>query len=185
MKKIKKETLEKIQKIREELGTLKKDSKNPHFKSSYLSLPNLLEHLDPILKDNNMMILQPIQDDVVRTLLIDLDNEECMESSMKICDSINPQKRGSEITYYRRYQIESMLCLKTEDDDANNSSGSSNENNDDKKWLNKFNKEGEQLADYWKVVQHAVAKGVGIDELKKHYKISKAVQKELETDLLT
>ena len=33
--------------------------------------------------------------------------------------STKPQERGSEITYYRRYGLQSLLGLEAEDDDAN------------------------------------------------------------------
>ena len=73
----------------------------------------------------------------------------------------DPQKMGSMITYYRRYTLQSLLGLQAEDDDANAASKASQA--PEKKWVNKGDK-------IWNA---AIDKGVKIDELKKHYSISK------------
>jgi len=41
---------------------------------------------------------------------------------MKLSDQTDPQKLGSEITYYRRYTLQSLLALQAEDDDGNKAS---------------------------------------------------------------
>ena len=73
----------------------------------------------------------------------------------------DPQKIGSCVSYYRRYTLQSLIGLQSIDDDANIASKASQA--PEKKWVNKGDK-------IWNA---AIDKGVKIDELKKHYSISK------------
>jgi hypothetical protein len=53
----------------------------------------------------------------------------------------------------------------------------------DNPWLNKYNKDKTERTDYWKIVNAAKEKGLKVADLRKHYKISKELAAELETDL--
>lgn len=61
------------------------------------------------------------------------------------------------------------------------------EDGTDKKWLNKYSFEDKTKIhkDYWNIVKNAKDNNKTVKDLQKHYKISKAVETELETDLLT
>jgi len=109
----------KIAIVKNDIGTLKKQATNPFFKSKYLDLNDLLAALEPLLSQNGLLLLQPIEEGSVVTQIIDLDTSEKVVSSMAIPSNNDPQKLGSTITYFRRYTLQSLLGLQAEDDDGN------------------------------------------------------------------
>ena len=112
----------KLFEAKKEIGKISKDSKNPFFKSKYFDVNSLLEHVEPILQKNDLVLVQPIIDNKVRTVLWDLISGESIHSEMTLPNIQDPQKLGSAITYYRRYTLQSLLGLQAEDDDANKAS---------------------------------------------------------------
>lgn len=118
MKAISKKLLE----FQKNINAIKKDGKNPHFKSNYATLPQILCEVKPILSDIGLVLLQPIKGKDVLTQIIDSESGECMEGSITLQDGLNPQQTGSAITYYRRYLLAGMLSLEIEDDDGNDAS---------------------------------------------------------------
>ena len=151
----------KLAAVKKEIGAISKDSTNPFFKSKYFDINGLLKHVEPLLDKNGLLLLQPITDGLVCSQIIDVENGDKVESSIQMASLSDPQKMGSMITYYRRYTLQSLLGLQAEDDDANAASKASQA--PEKKWVNKGDK-------IWNA---AIDKGVKIDELKKHYSISK------------
>ena len=151
----------KLAAVKKEIGAISKDSTNPFFKSKYFDINGLLKHVEPLLDKNGLLLLQPITDGLVCSQIIDVENGDKVESSIQMASLNDPQKMGSMITYYRRYTLQSLLGLQAEDDDANAASKASQA--PEKKWVNKGDK-------IWNA---AIDKGVKIDELKKHYSISK------------
>jgi len=113
----------KLFKAKQEIGKLTKDSKNPFFKSNYLSLNGLIEAVEEVLVKHYLLLLQPIAEGMVITKIIDTDCEsgevEVVTSSIALPNIQDPQKLGSAITYYRRYTLQSLLGLQAEDDDGN------------------------------------------------------------------
>mgnify|MGYP001307425792 CR=1 FL=1 len=108
----------KLYQLQSEIGAISKDTNNPFYKSKYTDINSLIKQLQPLLKKHQLVLLQPIIDMSVKTLLIDLDGGS-VESSMQLPSIQDPQKIGSAITYYRRYTLQSLLGLQAEDDDAN------------------------------------------------------------------
>ena len=104
---------------KKEIGKLTKDAKNPFFKSSYLSLGGLLDAVEAVLERHELLLLQPIEAEWVKTKIININDGESVTSEMHLPNITDPQKIGSAITYYRRYTLESLLGLKAEDDDGN------------------------------------------------------------------
>jgi hypothetical protein len=102
-----------------EIGAISKDSTNPFFKSKYFDINNLLAHVEPILQKNGLICLQPIIDGSVVTKIVDVDCIDFIESSIALTDERDPQKLGSQISYFRRYTLSSLLAIQAEDDDAN------------------------------------------------------------------
>ena len=147
--------------VKKEIGAISKDSTNPFFKSKYFDINGLLKHVEPLLDKNGLLLLQPITDGLVSSQIIDVENGEKVESSLALPQISDPQKIGSCVSYYRRYTLQSLIGLQSIDDDANIASKASQA--PDKKWVNKGDK-------IWNA---AIDKGVKIDELKKHYSISK------------
>ena len=112
----------KLLEAKKQFTAITKDQKNPHFKSAYYDINDLHKMVDPILHEQGLLITSPIVDGVMTTKLIDVETGESIESSFKIEYNANPQKVGSEITYYRRYLLSSLLGLQAEDDDGNKAS---------------------------------------------------------------
>lgn len=103
-----------------EIGAAKKGSTNPFFKSSYASLGDVMEACKDALNKNGIAVLQPIIDDSVETVLLH-ESGEWIGSSMKIVVSKpnDPQALGSAISYTKRYSLQAMLFIPSEDDDGN------------------------------------------------------------------
>lgn len=113
--------MKKLLEVKKEIGTLSKNSKNPFFKSAYLDLTALLEAVEPILQKNGLILLQPLSEGRVVTILVDAeDGSTIVESEIAIPENItDPQKLGSAITYFRRYTLKSLLAIAEQDDDGN------------------------------------------------------------------
>ena len=109
----------KIFDIQSEIGKISKDSTNPFYKSKYFDINKLIEQLHPLLVKNNVLLLQPIKDGKVYSILVDLDSDSTLESYIELTGIKDPQKIGIEVTYFRRYTLTSLLGLQAEDEDGN------------------------------------------------------------------
>jgi len=109
----------KLLESKKEFGKIAKDSKNPFFKSKYFDINSLLDHIEPILQKNGLLLLQPITDGKVITEIIDVETGDRVSSEIVLPILNDPQKLGSAVSYYRRYTAQSLLGLQAEDDDAN------------------------------------------------------------------
>jgi hypothetical protein len=114
--------LQKLHNAKQSIKKVAKNAKNPHFKNNYADINALIEEVEPILLENRLLLLQPIEDGYVYTRIVDIDSGEICESCMKLPEIQDPQKIGSAVTYYRRYTLQSLLSLQAVDDDANLSS---------------------------------------------------------------
>lgn len=112
----------KLLEAKKQIGKISKDSTNPFFKSKYFDINALLEHVEPILQEHDLTLLQPIVNGCVRTEIFDIESSERVHSEMTLPNIQDPQKIGSAITYYRRYTLQSLLGLQAEDDDGNSAS---------------------------------------------------------------
>jgi hypothetical protein len=118
-----KNLLYKVAMVKREIGTLTKKSDNPFFKSKYLELSDLLEAVEPLLDKWGLVLIQPIADNKVSSMICNVENgEECITSEIQLPNIADPQKLGSAITYFRRYTLQSLLALQAVDDDGNHSS---------------------------------------------------------------
>jgi hypothetical protein len=166
---------EKLAAVKAEVGRISKDSSNPFFKSKYFDVNSLLLHVEPIIQKNDLLLLQPIQDNLVKSIIFDT-NGFSIESGIVLPELNDPQKLGSAITYYRRYTLQSLLALQAEDDDANLASNKVNAKNatteDDKKWLNVNTPEFTKAIEYLK-------SGGTIEVIEKKYKLAAKTKQEL------
>jgi hypothetical protein len=169
----------KLFEAKKEIGKISKDSTNPFFDSKYFDINKLLEHVEPILSGHNILVLQPIIDGHVCTQLIDIDSNEMITSSARI-NSTDPQKVGSEITYFRRYTLQSILGLQAEDDDGNKASSNgqakqpATQAEDNRPWLN------ENTENFIEAMKYLPGKGEkGVKEIEKKYKVSKTTRDKL------
>lgn len=111
-----------INKVSRSIGKIHKDGKNPHFKSSYMTLAGIREALDPILDENNLMIFQYTHMDNDKLMLATEvsatdEPQQIIKSNLPLIGT-DMQKLGSAITYARRYSIVSMFGILDTDDDA-------------------------------------------------------------------
>jgi hypothetical protein len=108
-----------------EVKTIAKDGKNPHFKSEYATLDNLIEVTRPILHKHGLAVMQfPCGDGekiTVKTLILHKSGEWIESDPLTIKPvKIDPQGAGSAITYARRYSYAAALSLALGDDDDGN-----------------------------------------------------------------
>ena len=112
--------MKRILEVKKKIGTLSKNSKNPFYKSQYLDLHSLLENVEPLLQEQGLILLQPIIDNKVCTIIIDsVNGKELANSSIELPPENNPQKLGIAITYFRRYTLTSLLAISEKDNDGN------------------------------------------------------------------
>ena len=117
-----KELLKALANVKKEVGKLSKTETNPFFKSKYFDVNSLIEQVEPLLEKNGLLLLQPIINNEVKSIIYHCESELSVESSIQLTQFNDPQKLGSAITYYRRYTLQSLLGLQAEDDDANKAS---------------------------------------------------------------
>ena len=80
--------MKRILEVKKKIGSLSKNSKNPFFKSQYLDLHSLLEAVEPLLQEQGLVLLQPIESDYetnteyVVTKIICPDTEKSIEEKI-------------------------------------------------------------------------------------------------------
>lgn len=101
------------------MGSAKKDSANPFFKSKYADLAEVVSVVkEPLLK-NGISFLQVVTAEGVETVLIHESGEFISGTTPVVVAKVNdPQALGSAITYARRYGLQAMLGIPAEDDDG-------------------------------------------------------------------
>jgi len=161
---------EKLFALQQEIGAISKDANNPFYKSKYFDINSLIKQLQPLLKKHKLLLLQPIEEDMVYSKILCIEGTGGVISGLKLPELNDPQKLGSAITYYRRYTLQSLLALQSEDDDGNLASGKTTQ--EEKKWLNP------NTIEYTKAIEYLQGGG-SIDSIKSKYKVSKKVQDEL------
>lgn len=154
------------------MESISKDSTNPFFKSKYCSLSNILENIQLPLAEAGLCFSQMPDEHSLTTIIIHADSGEYLESSyiMPVAKQNDPQAVGSSITYARRYALGAILGLNIDDDDDANAA---TVKAPEKAWLNKG-------SDEFKLVVNALLKCTHtIEDVKKKYSVSKAIETEL------
>lgn len=188
--------------FRIKVDKIKKDAKNPFFKSKYASLSNILESINTPLIESGLAFSQlPTGEHGLTTLLIHGESGEFIQSyyEMKPVQD-NPQSKGSVITYQRRYALAAVLGLNIEEDDDGNAAAYTNDyklvdcNHSSKRsgpptnfeeiykpWLNKTVKKNGPLSENWlKVIQALQGGKYTIEQVESKYKLSRQIREELE-----
>lgn len=98
--------------------TLKKEGENPHFKSSYVTLNEVLDKVKAPLNELGIVIIQSPEATGLRTTLLDAQNGTKVECFVPYVDFGTPQKLGANLTYLRRYSLITLLGLEDEDNDG-------------------------------------------------------------------
>tara|TARA_R100000935_G_C2832007_1_gene165657 strand:+ start:659 stop:1210 length:552 start_codon:yes stop_codon:yes gene_type:complete len=171
----------KLFQLQNELGSISKDATNPFYKSKYFDVNSLIGQLKPLLEKHNLLLLQPITDNQVRSIIFDLDGGS-VESSMQLPNNLDAQKLGSAITYFRRYTLQSLLALQAVDDDANLASHVivPFQKQEDYK-IKKKNKPLllENTPQFKNAYEALSKRGKTIYDIKEHYTINKEIEKKL------
>ena len=123
---ISKEFLLHLASLDKEIGPLRPDSINNYYQGAkYLSYPALKRILDPILAAFDLKLIHALNDGVLTTRLYWLtDKPEYIETSVDV-STLKPEKGNpahglaSAVTYFRRYNIYTLLDIAIDDDDGN------------------------------------------------------------------
>jgi hypothetical protein len=115
---------------------LQRDTKAFNYK--YATLSQIQEKYSDILEKLNLVVVHSIWNNCVMTEIVDL---ECTEhnyrrvySTIEMNKDTKPQDKWSEITYFRRYNLLSLLDLEVEDDDGKKAQDSKPK--EEKVWYN-------------------------------------------------
>jgi len=113
---------QKLHEAKLEIGKVAKNAKNPHFKNTYADLNALIEAVEPILLEKGLVLLQPIKEGKVFTIITSIVDSYSVESYIDLTPGLTAQALGSQITYFRRYTLSSLLTLQAIDDDGQHAS---------------------------------------------------------------
>ncbi len=102
--------------------SIKKGKKNPHFKNDYADINEILDKVKPALNSLGVVIIQTPDEIGLITILHDTESGTEISGRINFIGATDPQKLGSNITYYRRYSLIAMLGLEDDDDDGNKAS---------------------------------------------------------------
>lgn len=101
------------------------DSKNPHFKSKYASLAEVIDTVKPILARHELAVIQlpGYREGIGHVLCTRIlhTSGQWIEEEMKLNPiKDDPQGLGSSLTYSRRYSIPGVAMIASEEDDDGN-----------------------------------------------------------------
>lgn len=108
-----------------EFPAVDRDGSNPHFKSSFTTLGNLLGKVRPVLNRHGLSVIQlPARGEdgapVLRTTIMHASGERIEADAPLLLTKQDPQGQGSAITYMRRYALAAALGISDQDDDDGN-----------------------------------------------------------------
>lgn len=108
-----------------DMPAVDRDQTNPHFKSKFASLGNLLSKARPVLNRHGIVLVQaPTLDEEGRFVLRTIfkhSSGEALDFDAPLSPTKNdPQGQGSAITYMRRYVLAAALAIADQEDDDGN-----------------------------------------------------------------
>lgn len=175
---------EKLYEVRKANIALQRDTKAFNYK--YATLDQIQKKLWPELEKQKLVIIHQIKDNKVITKIINIENtDEYIDSEIEMT-TIKAQDKGSEITYFRRYNLLSLLDLEVEDDDwkkAQDSKPKEEKKEEPKKWYNNFDRQMDTMIE--KIKNWTTADEIIKSIRSKWYSISSKTEqsiKDLEAD---
>ncbi len=112
-----------MNKAQSQMGGASKDSANPFFKSKYADLSSVVQAIKEPFADNGLSYVQfPIEDQGrigVETMIMHTSGEYLSQSFTVQLTKQDAQGAGSAITYCRRYGLQAVAGIPSEDDDGN------------------------------------------------------------------
>ena len=153
------------------VDSIKKDAKNPFFKSSYATLTNIIDSIKEPLAESGLSYCQfPSENNGLTTILMH-ESGEWIESTYYMTPAKDdPQGRGSCLTYMRRYSLSAVFGLSIEEDDDANYATHGKNDPDEKQWLN------ENTEMFTRAVAKLKSGETTIDKIKLAFKVSKKVE---------
>ena len=144
------------------------------FNYNYATLDQIQSKIWDVLEKEKLIIVHFIKDNKVITEIRDIEWESFVSSEIEMTLT-KAQDKWSEITYYRRYNLLSLLDLEVEDDDwkkAQDSTPKQQHTEDDtKEWFN--NPQLKKLQESLDKFQNA---DKAIKTAKSKYKVSKVME---------
>jgi hypothetical protein len=112
-----------LTKAQAEIQAAIKDKTNPAFRSKYADLSSVIDAVKPSLNKHGISFLQGFQDATdgvcVETMLLHLSGEWISTAVTIPVVKHDAQGTGSAITYGKRYTLQSLCGVPSEDDDGN------------------------------------------------------------------
>jgi hypothetical protein len=180
-----------------ELNAVSKDGNNPHFRSKYATLQNIVESTRDVLRRHGLAVVQTFGE--TDGTYINLNTTLLHESGEYISGTLtmrpsksDPQGLGSAATYARRYSYAIFGLVTDDDDDGNMASQPTTDRASQGKygsdtasaelpWLNAVGKNGNFTATGNKIIQRFLDDST-MDWVKvaEHYRISKEDRKAID-----
>ena len=113
---------QKLHLAKQSMGKVIKNATNPHLKRNYADINSIIDTVEPILLDHGLLFIQPIIDDKVYTIIVDIETGDKLESYLTLPPITDAQKLGGACTYFRRYTLVNLLSLQAVDDDGHEAS---------------------------------------------------------------
>lgn len=118
-----------LAKAQGEIENASKSSQNPHFKSRYADLAEVLNTVRPVFASHGLSVSQcPSYEQgivSVETVLMHSSGQWMSSVISAPISKLDAQSVGSAITYCRRYSLAAVAGIAQEDDDANSAVGHS------------------------------------------------------------
>ena len=146
------------------------------FNYKYATLSQIQEKLWEVMQKQWLLVTHRINDNKVITSIINTETDnktiESVESEIEMSEWTKPQDKGSEITYYRRYNLLSLLDLEVEDDDGKKAQDSwykekAVDKPEPESWFNEKNFEK------FKEIKDNYTKETAVKECRDKYKVSR------------
>ena len=135
-----------------EMGGAVKDANNPFFKSKYADLSAVVQAVKEPFSNNGLSYVQfPIEQSGrigVETILMHESGEYLSNEFTVQLGKQDAQGAGSAITYCRRYALQAIAGIPSEDDDGNGAQNKlvkSKPNDTDMSWINAAKQDKEAL----------------------------------------
>jgi len=158
---------QKLHLAKQSMGKVIKNATNPHLKRNYADINSIIDTVEPILLDCGLLLMQPIIDDNVYTIIIDIETGDKIESYLTLPAITDVQRLGGACTYFRRYTLVNLLSLQAIDDDGHEASRAPKA---------KPTLDAEKFAKALKAIQEG---RYSVDELKATYNLSKEQEGQL------
>ena len=106
-----------------EIENASKNSANPHFRSRYADLAEIINTVRPVFSKHGLSVVQSPSYDggvvTVTTLLMHKSGQWIRDNASAPASKLDAQGVGSATTYLRRYSLAAFAGIAQEDDDGN------------------------------------------------------------------